>query len=153
MSMWEALSGQSDHTLWLIVGIVFLGLGILVGEPGIAAIGLAAIITAIAALSVPSLSIQLIIWSILSLALAVVLRGLVSRKPQNDHQWQAEAEVTEAIPEGRTGEVAYEGTLWKAKCDIPDVRLPRGELVHVVGRRGNTLIVMPTRFIDSSVSR
>lgn len=142
MTIWDALSKQSNDTLWLIGGLVFLGLGIFIGEPGIAAIGLAAIITAIAALSVPSLAIQLIIWSILSVALAVVLRGLVSRKPR-DYQQPTEAEVTEMIPAGRNGEVSYEGTLWKAKCSIPDLSIDQGELVHVVGRQGNTLIVMP----------
>ncbi len=146
--IWDVLSDQSNHTLWLISGTVFLALGIVVGDPGIAAIGIAAIITAIAALSIPSLAIQLIIWSILSVALAIVLRGLVSRKPQSQ-QWQTEAEVTEIIPPGRTGEVAYEGTLWKAKCDIADLRIPKGELVNVVGRQGNTLIVIPLRMIDA----
>ena len=148
MSIWDVLSDQSNHTLWLIGGVVFLGLGIFVGEPIIAAIGLAAITTAIVALSVPSLSLQLVSWCILSIALAVVLRGLVSQKPRA-LQWQTEAEVTEVIPEGRTGEVAYEGTLWKAKCNVPELWVSKGELVHVVGRQGNTLIVIPLSFVDS----
>ncbi len=150
MSIWDVLSNQSNHTLWLISGLVFLGLGALVGDPGVAAIGFAAIITAIVALSVPSLSIQLMIWSILSIALAVILRGLVSRKPQ-PMRWQTEAEVTTMIPEGRTGEVSFEGTLWQAKCDSPHLQVLKGELVNVVGRQGNTLIVMPL-IMDSSTS-
>ncbi|MEB3211668.1 MAG: NfeD family protein [Leptolyngbyaceae bacterium] len=149
MNLWDALSDQSPHRLWLIGGLIVLGIGMLVGEPGIASIGLAALITAILALSVPSLAIQLIVWSILSLALAIVLRGLVSQKPKPS-QWQTEAEVTVMIPEGRVGEVAYEGTLWKAKCDIADLQIPQGELVNVIGRQGNTLIVMPVRFMNYS---
>jgi membrane protein implicated in regulation of membrane protease activity len=148
MNLWDALSEQSTHRLWLIGGLIVLGLGMLVGEPGIASIGLAALITAVLALTVPSIAIQLIVWSILSLALAVVLRGLVSNQPKPS-QWQTEAEVTMMIPEGRVGEVAYEGTLWKAKCDIANLQVAEGELVYVVGRQGNTLIVMPTRLMNS----
>ncbi|MEM7770058.1 MAG: NfeD family protein [Cyanobacteria bacterium P01_E01_bin.6] len=151
MNLWDVLSQQSSHVLWLIGGVVFIGLGMLIGEPGIASIGLAAIITAVVALSVPSIAIQLLVWSVLSLALAIVLRGLVSQQPKPS-QWQTEAEVTDVIPAGRIGEVSYEGTLWKARCDLPDLQVPKGELVHVVGRQGNTLIVMPMRLIDSSWS-
>ncbi|MEL6223516.1 MAG: NfeD family protein [Cyanobacteria bacterium J06626_14] len=149
MNLWDVLSEQSPHRLWLISGLVVLGLGMLVGEPGIASIGLAALITAVLALSVPSISVQLIVWSILSLALAIVLRGLVGQKTKPS-QWQTEAEVTMTIPEGRVGEVAYEGTLWKAKCDIADLQVSQGELVYVVGRQGNTLLVMPVRFMNST---
>lgn len=151
MNVWELLSNQSTHTLWLMSGLFFLAMGMLVGEPSIAAIGLAAIITAIAALSVPSLSIQLIIWSILSVSLAVVMRGMVPREI-NEFRRQVEAEVTGFIPKNRAGEVAYEGSLWKAKCQIPDLEVPEGSLVHVVGRQGNTLIVLPTLFPDEGVS-
>lgn len=147
MDVWGSIASQSSHTLWILGGVAFLGLGLFVGEPSLAAIGLAAIITAIAALSVPSVSIQLILWSVLSVSLAVVMRGMVPQQ-ETDFRRQVEAEVTDLIPPGRAGEVAFEGSLWKAKCQIPDVEVPAGEIVHVVGRQANTLIVLPLSFLD-----
>ncbi|NJO48693.1 MAG: hypothetical protein HC840_03525 [Leptolyngbyaceae cyanobacterium RM2_2_4] len=44
----DLISGLETHTLWLLSGLVFLGLGMLVGEPSLAGLGIAAIITAIA---------------------------------------------------------------------------------------------------------
>lgn len=147
MDVWDLVIQQSSHTLWIIGGVAFLGLGLFVGEPSLAAIGLAAIITAIAALSVSSISIQLIIWSVLSVSLAVVMRGMVPQQ-ETDFRRQVEAEVTSFIPRGRAGEVAFEGSLWKAKCQIPDLEVPEGEIVQVVGRQANTLIVLPLTFLD-----
>ncbi len=147
MDVWGSMASQSSHTLWILGGISFLGLGLFVGEPSLAAIGLAAIITAIAALSVPSISIQLVIWSLLSVSLAVVMRGMVPQQ-ETDFRRQVEAEVTGVIPPRRYGEVAFEGSLWKAKCQIPDLEIPEGEIVHVVGRQANTLIVLPLSFFE-----
>ncbi|MGB3494786.1 MAG: NfeD family protein [Elainellaceae cyanobacterium] len=147
MNFEELFISQSSHTLWILGGVSLLGLGLFVGEPSLAAIGLAAIITAIAALSVPSISVQLIIWSILSVSLAVVMRGMVPQQA-TDFRRQVEAEVTGVIPPGRAGEVTFEGSLWKAKCQIPDLEVHEGEIVHVVGRQANTLIVLPLSFLD-----
>lgn len=135
------------HIFWLAGGFVFLGLGLVVGEPVMAALGIAAIITAIAALSVPSLILQLIIWGILSIALAIVLRGMVP-KQSKDLRSNIDATVSETIPKGGLGVVSYEGAIWKARCQISDIAVTPGQTVHVVGRQGNTLIVLPTTFAD-----
>jgi membrane protein implicated in regulation of membrane protease activity len=76
------------------------------------------------------------------------MRGMVP-KESSDLRPSTEAEVVIDIPPGYAGEVAYEGSLWKARCQVSDIAIPTGEQVHVVGRRGNTLIVIPTRFLDS----
>ncbi|NEQ97149.1 MAG: NfeD family protein [Cyanothece sp. SIO2G6] len=142
------LSNQPNYNLWLFGGLVGLAFGMFIGEPGIAAIGLAAIITAIAAITIPQLSLQLIIWVILSLALAVVMRGMVPQE-SSELKPSTEAEVVIDIPPGYVGEVAYEGSLWRARCQVSDIAIPTGEQVQVVGRKGNTLIVIPTRFLDN----
>ncbi|MGK7890646.1 MAG: NfeD family protein [Leptolyngbyaceae cyanobacterium] len=146
--MEQFLSNQPSYNLWLIGGLIGLAFGMFIGEPGIAAIGLAAIITAIAAISIAQFALQLAIWVILSLALTIVMRSMVPQE-SSDLKPSTEAEVVIDIPPGHTGEVAYEGSLWRARCQVSDIAIPTGEEVQVVGRKGNTLIVVPTRFLDS----
>ena len=146
--MEDFLANQPSHNLWLIGGLMGLLIGMIIGEPSIAAIGLAAIITAIAAISIQQLTLQLIIWGVLSVALTVLMRGMVP-KESADLRPVSNAEVVREIPQGYAGEVAYEGSLWKARCQVSDITISEGEQVHVVGRQGNTLIVIPTRFPDS----
>ncbi len=134
--------GQSTHLLWLVAGVGGLLLGVMTGELVIAALGLAAIITSIAALTVFSLTIQLLIWTILAVALTVVLRGLVP-SPAGDLRPVTNGKVLRAIYPSRTGDVSYQGSIWKARCEASDMVIEIGELVHVVGREGNTLWVMP----------
>ncbi|MGJ3249727.1 MAG: NfeD family protein [Elainellaceae cyanobacterium] len=149
---WQDLTtAQSEQALWLMGGLMFLMLGMLVGEPSIAAIGLAALITAIAALNIPSVAVQLLLWSILSISLAVVMRGMVP-KQSAELQSNIEAEVSDTIPQGGTGEVAYQGSLWKARCQVSDMAIATGQAVYVLGRQGNTLIVLPTNFSDEMIS-
>lgn len=143
----QALALSNIHILWLVGGFIFLGLGLVIGEPVAAALGLAAIITAIAALSVPSVLMQLLIWGILSIALSVVLRGMVPKKSK-DLRGNIDAIVSETIPKGGLGVVSYEGAIWKARCQISDITVTPGQTVQVVGRQGNTLLVMPTTFAD-----
>jgi membrane protein implicated in regulation of membrane protease activity len=132
-------------TIWIIVGFIFLLLGMTVGEPTAASLGVAAIITAIASLTVTSVSIQLILWGILSIALTIVLRGMVPT-PTRETEPETHAIVSETIPQGGIGWVSYEGALWKARCQISDVTLTANEMVQVVGRQGLTLIVLPMEF-------
>lgn len=148
---WQDLTvAQSEQTLWLLGGLFFLFVGMVVGVPSVAAVGLAALITSIAALHVPSVAVQLLIWSLLSVSLAVVMRGMVPRESA-ELQASYEAEVSDAIPPGGAGEVAYQGSLWKARCQVSDVAIATGQAVYVVGRQGNTLIVMPAQVRGESL--
>lgn len=134
-------------TAWIILGFIFLLLGLTVGEPTAASLGVAAIITAIAALTISSVPLQVVLWGVLSIALTVVLRGMVPT-PTRDGQPDTQAVVSEAIPKGGIGWVSYEGALWKARCQISDTAIHQGQTVHVVGRQGLTLIVLPSDFPD-----
>jgi membrane protein implicated in regulation of membrane protease activity len=138
-------SSPPGFTAWIILGFVFLLLGLTVGEPTAASLGVAAIITAIAALNVSSIPLQIVLWGILSIALTVVLRGMVPM-PTRNGQPDTQATVSEAIPKGGIGWVSYEGGLWKARCQISDIAISVGQTVHVVGRQGLTLIVLPMDF-------
>lgn len=132
-------------SVWIVLGFIFLLLGVTVGEPTAASLGVAAIITAIAALTVSSLPLQIVIWGILSIALTIVLRGMVPL-PTKEEQPDTQAIVSETIPKGGVGWVSYEGALWKARCQISDITIPNGQTVNVMGRQGLTLIVLPLDF-------
>ena len=54
-----------------------------------------------------------------------------------------EARTLTAIPPGRSGRVMYEGSSWQACCSDTEVAIASDERVVVVGRQGNTLIVLP----------
>jgi membrane protein implicated in regulation of membrane protease activity len=143
----QFISSQPAHFLWLLSGFVFLALGTVVGEPVTASLGIAAIITAIAALTVSSIAIQVVIWGVLSISLAVVLRGMVPG-PSKTLVPKSEATVSQTIPRGGIGWVSYEGGQWKARCQMSDVAIAAGQTVQVIGRQGLTLIVLPMPFSD-----
>lgn len=140
-------SNSSSFTAWIILGFIFLLLGVMVGEPTAASLGIAAIITAIAALTVTSVPLQVVLWGILSIALTIVLRGIVPN-PAKDAQPDTQATVSESIPKGGVGWVSYEGALWKARCQVSDVAIASGQTVDVVGRQGLTLVVLPSDFAE-----
>lgn len=144
------LMAEQPYTLWLVLGFLFLILGMLVGEPVVASLGIAALITAMAALTVQSVTVQIVIWGVLSIALAIVLRGMVP-KPAKDLGPSTMAIVSETIPRGGVGLVSYGGALWKARCQISDITISPGETVEVVERQGLTLIVLPTTFPESEI--
>jgi membrane protein implicated in regulation of membrane protease activity len=149
VNLTELMTDQ-PYALWLALGFLFLLLGTLVGEPVVASLGIAALITAMAALTVPSVTTQIVIWGVLSIALAVVLRGMVPKQAK-DLLPSTHAMVTETIPSGGSGLVSYNGALWKARCQISDITLAPGEAVQVVSRQGLTLIVLPTTFPESEI--
>lgn len=142
MNLVDLIQSQPAYALWLITGLVFLGIAMLAFEPTIVALGFAAMITGIAAISVKDFSIQLLLWGVLSVSLAIVLRGLVPRQSK-DLGPVTQASVSQPIPPGGVGEVTYEGSFWTARCQISDVAIAVGQIVQVVGRQGNTLIVLP----------
>ncbi|MBD1910745.1 MULTISPECIES: NfeD family protein [unclassified Leptolyngbya] len=137
------LYSQPPYQIWLLAGLLGLGVNLLLFEPTIAALSLAAIITSIAALSIVNVTVQILVWATLSVTIALVLRGFVPAQSAPGLEEPSDAEVRITIPRGGTGEVTYEGSFWSARCQISDVTIGAGQTVHVVGREGNTLIVMP----------
>jgi membrane protein implicated in regulation of membrane protease activity len=139
----NAILDLPAYALWVLSGLGLLSLGTLLGEPVMMSLGLAAFITAIAALSVTALPWQLLIWIGLTLAIVILLQGLMPRESEA-LRLPTEAHVHEAIPVGGCGHVWYSGALWKAQCQFSDVAIAIGQTVFVVGRQDNTLIVLPT---------
>ena len=128
-----------------------LALGTLIPEPSIPALGIAAIITAIAALSIPSPWAQMILWGVLSLSLSSLMRSLMPKEAKS-LKHDTEAWVRTTIPANGIGRVIYEGTLWQARCQVPDIAIGPQQRVYVVDRQGNTLFVIPANYPDLNIS-
>lgn len=139
---------SQDHLVWLVIGLLSLPMGMLIGEPSIIALSIAALVTAIIALTTTSAFVQVILWGILALCLAIIMRGLEPRESQSLAP-PTDAEVSEPIPSGGMGYVFYDGSLWQARCQISDVSIAAGSAVSVVGRHGNTLIVLPVPHLST----
>ncbi len=132
---------------WLI-----LGLGLIVGEfflPALvaASVGLAALVAAgVAWLGVP-VWVQGLVWVGLSSLLILGTRRLVPKETSQLEE-SREARALSTIPAGQLGRVAYQGSTWNARCSIPSMEIGAGQDLYVVERKGNTLVVMPTRLLE-----
>ena len=138
----QFLTTQPHSSLWLIGGLVLIGLSLLAPEPTLVAMGFAGLITALVSLSIFSLPKQLLVWGILSAAITLILRGMTPKQSKALQNAQY-AQVNTLIPPGGVGKVSYEGVLWNACCEINEVAIAPGQMVNVIGRQGNTLFVTP----------
>ncbi|MEB3359711.1 MAG: NfeD family protein [Synechococcales bacterium] len=111
--------------------------------------GLSAILVGILALVVPSFGVQVAVWLLLSVVFLVLARRLMPKAVPAMIRDSQEARTLTAIPAGKTGRVIYEGASWQARCDDDQVAIAPEELVYVVSRRGNTLVVVPERLLHS----
>jgi membrane protein implicated in regulation of membrane protease activity len=112
-------------------------------------LGISAIVVGILLLIFPQLSfsIQMIIWAILSVILAILVRRFMPKRSAPQLADAVEARTLTAIPPGNTGRVLYEGNSWAAQCDDEGLAIAADEKVYVLRRKGNTLIVMPERVL------
>lgn len=65
---------------------------------------------------------------------------------KNPIVWYAEPEfgtVQEALITNQKGWITYQGVLWSAKTQNVTRTIAPGERVKVLGRQGNSLLVMP----------
>lgn len=54
--------------------------------------------------------------------------------------------VVKPIKRDRPGQVSCRGTIWRAQSTVPlERRLPKRRTVIIVGRQGNTLLVLPPK--------
>ncbi|MDX2272746.1 MAG: NfeD family protein [Cyanobacteriota bacterium] len=133
---------------WLV-----LGLGLVAAElflPGLVAgsIGLAALIAAgLAFWGVPTL-LQFLTWIVLSTGFTFLTRRLVPRESPHLEE-SRDARALNGIPAGQIGRVAYLGSTWNAKCGIPQVEIDPQQELYVLERKGNTLIVIPSKLLNS----
>lgn len=111
--------------------------------------GISAVMVACVAWFVPSLTVQVVLWLLLSLGLAVLLRRFLPKRANPTIEDAKNAKTLTAIPPGQTGRVIYEGNSWQARCEDEQLAIAANQPVYVVGRRGTTLIVLPEYLIHS----
>lgn len=131
---------------WLIAGIALLGFEILVPELIAGAIGLAALVTSVAALFLP-VGFQVAVFVGLAITFVIWGRKLVPRDSPALEE-SRDARALEAIPAGRKGRVRYAGSNWNARCIHDTVSITADQELYVVERQGNTLLVMPAKMLS-----
>lgn len=92
---------------------------------------------------VPSFNWQIAYWMGISAACILWIRPMFLKgKKFSDRDATEATTITEILP-GKIGKVLYEGCLWQARCNDRTVEIPSNQIVYVLRREGNTLIVMP----------
>lgn len=135
---------MSPPILWLIAGLLLCLMELFLPTAFIElTMGLSAIIVGCVAWFVPSLTIQVVLWLVLSIALTFLLRRLLPKPKRREIEDAKEAKTLTAIAPGETGRVIYEGNSWQARCEDEHLEIPPNQKVYVVGRRGTTLLVLP----------
>jgi membrane protein implicated in regulation of membrane protease activity len=148
-SLQERFITMHPSFLWLIVGTglclvefvlptalisVFLGLG---------AIGIALLVLI---LPIP-IPLQILLWVLLSGALAWLSQRFLPKRSAIDFS-HTEAQSLTAITPGQAGRVLYEGASWRAKCGDDFSHIVPNQPLHVIGREGTTLLVVPMYQLD-----
>lgn len=135
---------MSFPLFWLIVGAVLCLMELFLPTAFVeATLGISALIVSAIALVVPYFTIQAGLWMVLSVLTTWGLKRFVPRGKPYALADSTEARTLTEIPSGKTGRVLYEGNSWQARCDASEVAIAADEQVIVVGRRGNTLLIMP----------
>ena len=111
--------------------------------------GIAALLVAIVSIFLPQLTLLIGLWLLFSTALILLSRRLFTPKRRNSITGDdSEATAISGIPAGSAGRVLYEGNSWRARCADETRDIAPNEPVYVVSKKGNTLIILPSRMID-----
>lgn len=132
---------------WLVLGLLLclseiLTPKVLVELP----MGVSALVMALLSQLIPQVNLQIFLWLLFSLGFVVLLRHFAPRRQAYTIQDAPEAQTLTAIAPGQVGRVIYEGNSWQARCET-GVQLGINQQVYVVGRQGNTLLVVPEQEI------
>nr|WP_290222142.1 NfeD family protein [Trichocoleus desertorum] len=138
----------SPTVLWLLIGVGFCLVELLVPTAFISSVmGVSALIVALISLVLPQLSWQIILWMIISVALVVLVQRWVPKQKASALMDDVEAETLTEILPGKMGRVLYEGNSWQARCGDESLAIAPQQKVYVVGRKGNTLLIMPENLL------
>jgi len=115
------------------------------------ALGASAFGVALVALLLPQVSLQVGLWLLLSVAIVIGLRQWARAGRSPAIAEATTAETIADIPAGKTGRVGVVGVWWRARCADDAIAVPSGQDVLVLGREGNTLIVMPEQLLSAEL--
>lgn len=140
-------------SLWLIAGSLLCLMELIFPTAFVAfMMGISAIITALIALILPSLGLQIIIWLTVATLLIVLSRRWVTSFQARKQSFGDDPEgqtLTPILP-GHSGRVLYEGNSWRARCADEQLAIAAQEKVYIVSRQGNTLMVVPLNYLNSN---
>jgi membrane protein implicated in regulation of membrane protease activity len=133
---------------WLICGVVLCLMELFLPTAFVeATLGVSALIVSAIALVIPSFSVQVGIWMVLSVLTIWGLKRFVPKRTPYVLAESTEARTLTAIAPGQPGRVLYEGNSWQARCEDQTAAIGADEPVIVIGRKGNTLLIMPEHSI------
>lgn len=111
--------------------------------------GVAALLVAVVSLFLPVNSLLIALWVVFSIGLTMLSRRFFTPKRATAITGDdSEAKAIGGIPAGTTGRVLYEGNSWQAKCADETKDIAPNELVYVLDKKGNTLIILPTNMLN-----
>lgn len=93
---------------------------------------------------------QIFYWMGIALALSIWIRPIFIVRKKFVIPDATEATTISEILPGETGMVLYEGSSWKARNEDSQGAIAPRQKVYVLRREGNTLIVVPDKFIHIS---
>jgi membrane protein implicated in regulation of membrane protease activity len=141
---------MSLTVFWVIVGVLLCLMELILPTAFIeSALGVSAFVVALLSLIIRSFSWQVALWMVFSLLAFWALRRFVPNKTPPALMDSTEARTLTAIPPGRSGRVMYEGNSWQACCSDTQLAIAADQPVIVIGRQGNTLIVLPESTLQS----
>ena len=140
----------SISTLWLLAGLVLCLMELVIPTAFIElTMGISALLMALISRFLPSLLGQVGLWLLLSVGLTLLLRRILPRRSTTLVLDNQQAKTLTAISPGGTGRVLYEGNSWQARCADEQLGIDPNQTVHVVGRQGTTLMVLPEDWVHS----
>lgn len=138
----------SPPILWLTAGVILCLMELVLPTAFVElTMGVSAVIVGCIAWFVPSITVQVVLWLLLSIGLSGLLRRALPKRSHASIEDAKEAKTLTEISPGETGRVLYEGNSWQARCEDEQLAIAPDQRVYVVGRRGTTLIVLPESLI------
>ncbi|MEM7063769.1 MAG: NfeD family protein [Cyanobacteria bacterium P01_B01_bin.77] len=131
---------------WILLGVALCVMELMIPTAFLeSALGVSAIVVGLLVMVLPlmAFSWQVALWMVLSMLMFWALRRFAPRRQPPALMDATEARTITSIPPGSSGRVMYEGNSWPACCSDRDLEIATNQTVIVVGRQGNTLIVMP----------
>lgn len=130
---------------WILLGVALCVMELMIPTAFLeSALGVSAVLVGVVAMVLPmTFNWQVALWMVLSLLMFWALRRFAPRRQPPALMDATEARTITLIPPGQSGRVIYEGNSWPACCSDREIEIATDQTVIVVGRQGNTLIVMP----------
>ncbi|MEM9540367.1 MAG: NfeD family protein [Cyanobacteria bacterium P01_E01_bin.42] len=140
----------SSTFLWLVAGVILCLMELLFPTAFTEfMMGISAFLVALISLALPHSGLQIALWMVFSTLLVLLSRRIFTPKRKSmTLEDKTEGETLTEIPAGRTGRILYEGNSWQGKCSNDGLAIASGQKVYIIGREGNTLIVLPHSLLE-----